>query len=251
MKRISILTVILALAISVQVMVQELTALEVLKKTDNVINAPKDQELKIKLILIDKDGNEKEREAIMLQKGGEKKGSEKRMIKFLSPAEQKGIAFLALPGDIMYLYLPAFRRVRRIAAHIKNQKFAGTDFTYDDMGTINYAEEYNPKFVGKTEEHFILELTPKKGIKKDHSKLKMWVRRDNFYPEKAEYYDKNDRLWKTAEYRKIEKVGAYWTAKEFEVHDLKENHRTKSILVEVKFDTGLKDKLFTPRYLKR
>jgi len=246
MKRISILTLILVLIVSVQVKAQEPSALDVLRKVDSVINAPKDQSLKIKIIIIDKDGNEKEREAIMLQKG-----SNKRMIKFLSPADQKGIAFLALPGDIMYLYLPAFKKVRRIAAHIKNQKFAGTDFTYDDLGTINYTEEYNPRFIEKTEKFFVLELIPKKGIKKDYSKLKIWIRRDNFYPERVEYYDKKGDLQKIGEYRKIEKIGNYWVAREFEIHNLKEHHRTKSILVEVKFDTGLKDKLFTPRYLKR
>lgn len=246
MKRILISTVILALVISVQVKAQELTALEVLKKSDNVVNAPKDQEQKVKLILIDKDGDEKEREVIMLQKG-----SDKRLIKFLSPADQKGIAFLDLPGDMMYLYLPAFKKVRRIAGHIKNQKFSGTDFTYDDLGTLKYAEEYDPKFIEKTEEFFVLELTPKKGIEKDYSKLKVWVRRENFYPEKAEYYDKSGRLWKISERSKIEKVGNYWVSKEFEMHDLKKDHRTKVVLEEAKFDTGLKDKLFTKRYLKR
>jgi len=246
MKWITITMTALALTTFGQAQAQKLTALEVLKKSDSVVNAPKDQDLKMKLILIDKDGDEKEREVSMLQKG-----SEKRMIKFLSPADQRGIAFLDLPGDIMYLYLPAFKKVRRIAGHIKNQKFAGTDFTYDDMGTLNYAEEYDPKFIEKTEEFFVLELTPKKGIKKDYSKLKMWVRKDNFYPEKIEYFDKSGRLWKTSERRRIEKLGNYWVSKEFEIHDLKEDHRTKSILEEVKFDTGLEDKLFTKRYLKR
>lgn len=254
MKRASILTVILVLAISVQVNSQdtpsseakELTALEVLKKSDSVVNAPKDQDLKIKFILIDKDGGEKEREAITLQKS-----SEKRMIKFLSPADQKGIAFLDLPDDVMYLYLPAFRKVRRIASHVKNQKFAGTDLTYDDMATMNYAEEYDPEFVEKTEEYFVMTLTPKAGVKKDYSRLTMRVRRDNFYPEKIEYYDKSGNLRKTAERRKIEKIGNYWIARELEMHDIKAEHKTKIILEEVKFDTGLKDNLFTPRYLKR
>ena len=246
MKRASILTIILILVISAQVKSQELTALEVLRKSDSVVNAPKDQDMKIKFILIDKDGGQKEREAIMLQKG-----SEIRMVKFLSPADQQGIAFLDLPDDMMYLYLPAFRKVRRIASHVKNQKFAGTDLTYDDMATINYAEEYDPEFAENTDEHFVLVLTPKAGVKKDYSKLTMRVRKDNFYPEKIEYYDKSGSLRKTAERRKIEKVGDYWVSRELEVHDIKEDHRTEVILEEVKFDSGLKDSLFTQRYLKR
>ena len=225
---------------------KKLTAIEILKKSDSVVNAPKDQSLNMKLILIDKDGNERERTANMLQKG-----SEKRMIKFLSPAEQKGIAFLDLPDDIMYLYLPAFKKIRRIASHVKNEKFAGTDFTYDDMGTINFSEEYEPKLIETTDENYILELTPKEGIKKDYSKLRVWIRKDNFYQEKIEYYDKGSKLWKILERREIEKVDNYWTSKESEMNDLKDEHRTKMILTEVKFDTGLEDRLFTQRYLKR
>ena len=238
--------IIILLIINVQTNAQELTAVEILKKSDSVVNAPKDQNLKMKLILTDKDGNKKERELSMLQKGGEK-----RMIKFLSPADQKGIAFLDLPGDMMYLYLPAFKKVRRIAGHIKNRKFAGTDFTYNDMATIHYADEYAPQLMSISADYFILSLTPKDGIQKVYRKLKMWVRKDNFYPERIEYYDKNNNLWKTSERRRIEKVNNYWVSKELEMHDLKEEHRTKSILEQVEFDTGLNDKLFTQRYMKR
>ncbi len=246
MKKISIIILILVLMISVSVKAEQLTAADVLKKVDAVLNAAKDQDLEMRMILIDKNGNEKDREAVMLQKG-----SEKRMIKFLSPADQKGIAFLDLPDDIMYLYLPAFKKVRRIAAHVKNQKFAGTDFTYDDLSTLNYSEEYDPELVEKSEQHFILELTPKKGIKKDYSKLKMWVLTNNFYPEKIEFFNKSGNLWKRGEWRKIEKENDYWVAREVEFHDIKDDHKTKIVLLEVKFDTGLKDEFFTQRYLKR
>ena len=54
-----ILTIVLALVVSVQAEAQELTAVEILEKSDAVVNAPKDQDLKLKLILIDKDGKEK------------------------------------------------------------------------------------------------------------------------------------------------------------------------------------------------
>jgi outer membrane lipoprotein-sorting protein len=237
---------ILALSISVQTKAQEFTAVDVLKKVDAVLNAAKDQELTMKMILIDKNGKEKNREAVMFQKG-----SEKRMIRFLSPADQKGIAFLDLPNDMMYLYLPAFKKVRRIAAHVKSQKFAGTDMTYDDLGTINYSEEYDPVFVQQEEKHYIMELTPKQGIKKDYSKLKIWVQKSNFYPEKIEFFDKGANLFKSGEWREIEKVDNYWVAREIEFHDIKDDHRTKIILMKVKFDTGLKDEFFSQRYLKR
>jgi len=225
---------------------KQLTELQILEKVDDVINAPKDQNLKIKLVLIDKKGKEEVREMSMLQKG-----SDKRMVKFLSPASQKGIGVLSLPDDIMYLYLPAFKKTRRIASHVKNTKFAGTDFTYEDMEAKRYSEKYDPELLKKTENHYILQLKPKKDVKSDYSKLIMWVRTDNFYPTKIEHYDKGNNLYKVMVREKIEKVGEYWISKESEMEDLKAQHKTKMIIVDVKFDSGLSDGIFTKRYLSR
>jgi len=224
----------------------QLTAPQILKKVDDVINAPKDQDLSIKLILVDKDGNEKVREMNMLQKG-----SDRRLVKFLSPADQKGIAFLSLPDDVMYLYLPAFEKVRRIASHIKNNKFAGTDFTYEDMEAIRYTEKYNPTLQKTDEEHYILQLIPKEGINTDYSKLIMWVRTDNFYPDKIEHYGKGNKLYKVMVREKIEKVNGYLISRESIMEDLKAEHKTSMNIEKVKFDLGLSDDLFTERYLSR
>jgi outer membrane lipoprotein-sorting protein len=274
MKKIKLVCLFLALVIlnsvyaeeNTKTQEKELSAIEILKKSDSVVNAPKDQEITMKMILIDKKGEEKEREAKMLQKG-----SEKRMIKFLSPADVRGLAFLDLPDDVMYLYLPAFKKIRRIASHVKNTSFAGTDFTYDDMASINYADGWQPELIGSKKEkglvsvqkeekkewveqefdHYLLELTSKKGIKKDYSKLIMWVRKGNFYPVKIEHYAKDGKLWKVMERRKLKKQGNYWVPKETEMSDLKKEHKTRMVITEVKFDQDLKDELFTQRYLKR
>ncbi len=225
---------------------EQISAAEILDNVDDVINAPKDQDLMIKLILIDKNGEEKSREMKMLQKG-----SNKRMVKFLSPAEQKGIAFLSLPDDIMYLYLPAFKKIRRIASHVKNTKFAGTDFTYEDMEAKRYSEKYDPSLLEKNDEHYVLQLNPKEGLKTDYSKLIMWVRTDNFYSTKIEFYNKGGKLYKVMTSNDIEKVDGYWVSMKNEMEDLKTDHKTRMILQEVKFDSNLPDKYFTERYLKR
>ncbi len=221
-------------------------AQEIVAKADSVVNAPKDQKATMKMILIDKNGNEKHREAQFLQKG-----DEKRIMRFTAPADQKGIAFLGLPNDVQYLYMPAFHKVRRIASHVKNTKFAGTDFTYDDLSSFKYSEDYNAKLLSEDNQFWVLELTPKPGVKKDYGKLKMWVRKDNYYPVKVEFYDKGGNLWKVMGRRQIEKMGKYWVSKEMEMKDLKEQHSTIMKLEDMKFDTGLSDKLFTKRYLKR
>ncbi len=222
------------------------SAEDILINADAVVNAPQDQEISLKMTLTDKGGNEKVREIKMYQKG-----DETRLIRFLSPADQKGVSFLSLPDDVQYLYLPAFHKVRRIASHIKNDNFAGTDFSYDDMSASKYAEEYDATLLDKTDDLYILELIPKQGVEKNYSKLKMWARQDNFYPVKVEFYDKNSTLWKLFESRNIKKNGKYWVASEAEMTDLKKQHSTKMIIDKVELDKGLADNIFTKRNLKR
>lgn len=224
----------------------QFTAVQILQKADDVINAPQDQDLKIKLILIDKKGNEKVREMSMLQKG-----SDKRLVKFLSPADQKGIAFLSLPDDVMYLYMPAFKKIRRIASHVKNTKFAGTDFTYEDMEAVRYSDKYIPEYIRKEDNHFILQLIPKEGIKTDYSKLIMSIRENNFYITKIEHFNRGDKLFKIMIRDNIEKIGEYWLARESEMQDLKSKHTTKMIIEEVILDSKVSDDKFTKRNLKR
>ena len=240
------LIMVLIMSWAISTTAQELSALDIVKKSDAIANAPKDQHQFSRMILIDKDGDEKERKTEMYQKG-----DEMRLVRFLSPADQKGIGFLSLPDDVKYLYLPAFRKIRRIASHIKNQNFAGTDFSYDDMSSFKYAEEYNPRLIETTDKLYVLELTPKPNVKKDYSKLKLWVRKDNFYLVKIEHYDKGGNLWKVMERRKLEKKGNYWIAMEMEMKDLKKPHTTRMITDKVELDIGLSDKTFTKRNLKK
>lgn len=218
-------------------------AVTILKKMDNVLYAPKDLTGTHKIILIDKNGKQETREAYIKQKG-----TDKRIMRFTSPASQAGIAVLSLPNDVMYLYLPAYGKERRISASVKNQNFAGTDFSYDDMESKPYTEKYIPKLVKTEENVFVLELTPKG--RSDYSKIMVHVNKTNYYPELMEYYDRGNTKIKVAKYA-FKKIGNYWNAAEIEMTDLKKNHKTKMQMSDVKYDTGLSEDEFTVRKLKQ
>jgi outer membrane lipoprotein-sorting protein len=222
------------------------TGKEILKKTDAVMYAPKDQTAKVKIILTDKKGNQQERDAEYIQKG-----SEMRLFKFTAPASQVGIAFLSLPDDVMYLYLPAYEKERRIASHVKNQTFAGTDFSYDDMESKPLADEYDAELLSQTADAWKLKLVPKAGMESDYSRLEAVVNKDNNYLRQVDYYDRGGQKIKQLVNKKIEKIDGYWAATEMEMTDLVKEHCTIFKTPQVTFDDNLTAEDFTVREMKK
>ncbi len=222
------------------------TAAEILKRTDDVMYAPKDQSSKVKIILTDKKGNKQEREAEYIQQG-----SEMRLFKFTAPASQMGISFLSLPDDVMYLYLPAYEKERRIASHVKNQTFAGTDFSYDDMESKPLSDEYDAELISQTADAWKLKLIPKPGIESDYSHQEILINKDNNYFRQVDYYDLGGQKIKQLVNRKIEKIDGYWAATEIEMTDLVKAHSTVFQSFELSFDDNLTEENFTVREMKK
>ena len=223
-----------------------LSAGNILTKADSAVNAPADMYARATMILSDANANENRREMELYQKG-----DKKRLVRFLSPADQRGVGFLSLPNDVKYLHLPAFRKTRRIASHIENQSFAGTDFSYDDLSAFNYSEEYEPELVEMTVKYYILRLSPKPGNEKEYQKLKVWVRTDNYYPEKIEMYDQSGELRKILEQHKLIQKNGYWIASMIRMVNVQEQHSTILNLSDIELNTGLSDDIFTRRFLMR
>lgn len=247
-KRSMLLTIAALLLLSPMAFCQEqsLTGQAILEKVDQLFSMPKDKKSVTELTLINDSGKEKKRTLMLLEKG-----NERRISKFLSPAGQKGIGFLSLPDDVMYLYLPAFKKTRRIASHIKNRKFAGTDFSYEDLEVKDYAGKWNARLIETTDTVYKLKLTIKEGQTTEYGYLIMEVGKDNFYPTKTSYFDKGNNPYKLMTFNDIRQVNGYWEAQEKVMEDLKKKHKSKMRYLELAFDVGLKDSQFTEEYLKR
>ena len=216
----------------------------ILKKMDEVMYSPKDMTGKTQIILIDKAGKKKIREAITIQKG-----TDKRLFRFTAPASQAGIAILSLPNDVMYLYMPAFGKERRISSSVKSSKFAGTDFAYEDMEAKLFVDKYTAKLLKTEGDLLVVELIPT-SKKSSYSKVIVKLNKTYYYPTYMEFYDKGKKKIKEATY-KFEKIGKYWNAKEITMVDLKKKHKTIMKMTNVKYDTGLTDDDFTVRKLKQ
>jgi len=219
---------------------------EILKKVEDTMNAPRDRVVTEKMILIKADGSKKQRTIRFYQKG-----NKKRMVVFLSPAEVRGVGFLSLSKERMYLYLPAFRKVRRIASHIKGEDFMGTDFSYEDMAETEYTNNYTATLIEEDDNKYVLELKPRPGADVSYSKQVIWVDKNTFVSTRGEYYSRTGELIKLLKAEDIKQVDGYWFPMKMTMKTVKRGHQTILEVVEIKHDLGLADSFFSERSLKR
>jgi outer membrane lipoprotein-sorting protein len=215
----------------------------ILDNMDRIIFSPKDKQAKVTMILIDKTGKEKVREAVMLQKG-----SDKKLYRYTKPESQAGIATLSLSDDVMWLYMPAFVTPRKVSMLAKGQAFNGTDFSYEDMATTPYSERFVPTLLESREDSYVLNLAPI-SAKSNYGKIIVSINKSHGYPLTMYYFNGQGKKIKEASYR-YEKIGKYWNAAEVVMTDLEKSHSTKILLSDVKFDQGLADDIFAVKNLK-
>jgi len=107
----------------------------------------------LKLVLIDEKGGTRVRELLYLQRDYGR--DEKLTLYFTEPSDVKGVAFQSVTydeklgkDDDQWIYLPAFRQIRRIASADKRGSFMGSEYAYIDMEKLRVAD-YRQKLVGE------------------------------------------------------------------------------------------------------
>ncbi len=226
------------------------TADTIIKKVEEKTigeKAPTDIEA-IMIMKIVKGNSTKERKLKAWTKNNENKDDWKLM-KFVSPSDVKNVGFLTLSENDMYLYLPEFHRIRRIASSNKKDSFMGSDFSYDDLGTTGFSKNYNVKLIKDEAKTWTLELKRKKNVKKPYSKIILVINKKTYMPVIMEMYDDSGNLWKKAE-EKTERIGNYDIVSFIKMEDKKRGSYTILELNDIKLNQGLNKKIFSKRFLK-
>jgi hypothetical protein len=125
-----------------------LTGEEVAMEVEKARRGFLDSKSKLVMTLINASGAKSLREMSnkMLEKPkASKTEGDKSIIVFLSPADVKGTGLLTYERldreDDQWLYLPALRRIKRIASKNKSGSFMGSEFAYEDV-TAQSVEKY-------------------------------------------------------------------------------------------------------------
>lgn len=143
-------------------------------------------------------------------------GSESSLIYFLEPGDVQGTIFLSLKPDPnedarMWLYLPALGMAKELVAEQQKQSFAGSTFSYKDVGSREMGDKYDAQLSGEDtvtidgEDHsvYVLALTAKPDSDADYPTGKMWVDKEGFIMLKSEDYNESGNLERSVEVAKL------------------------------------------------
>jgi len=215
------------------------------------------------MLLVDKDGSKEKR---LLKRYAREVGDDVHhyLIVFLDPADIKGTALLTWEQkdreNDQWLYLPAQKKMQRIAKGSKKNYFMGTDFTYEDMEpedidnfnyTILRSEKLNQD--KKESDCYVIEAVPANKEKKrgsGYSKRIMWINKKNLFTLKVEFYDRRARLQKIQTNHALENIsGTVWRAKKTLMNHLERKHKTLTGITSRNINTPVKDSIFTERFI--
>lgn len=169
---------------------------KILQQVDRNL-APESYELLRKLINIEPDGTRKEFVLYVV-----KKGRDRMLALFLSPASDKGRSTLRL-GDNMWLFIPEVGKPVRITSL---QSVVGGVFSNQDILALDYSVEYSVEKAEEQADAYVLSLKARtESVAYD--RLTMWVEKRTILPVKIEAYAASGLLIKTLRYSDIKDLG--------------------------------------------
>ena len=228
------------------------TGYELAKKLDDK-DKPQNMTSRISMTLTN--AKYKSRKNVMISKTANQ--SKYQMIWVLEPKSDIGMSFLKIEREDrkteMRIWLPAFKKIRRINANRRSNSFMGSDLSYEDMMSRSlddntYSRLEDDQVEG--EECYVLEVIPKLGITTSYSKHRTWVSKENFQIVQETSYDKKSKLKKIKKFF-YTSINNYEIISKIYVKDLQKNHKTDIYFDRVRVDTEMNEKIFQEKTLKR
>lgn len=183
---------------------------------------------------------------------------DKSLTRFDSPRDIAGTGFLsythALTADDQWLYLPALKRVKRIASANKSGPFMGSEFAYEDL-TSSEIQKYSYRLLREEtlegRETFVLEEIPAYEFS-GYTRRVVWLDKTMYQPLKVEFYDRRDALLKTliaSDYAQY--LDRYWRAGRMHMTNHQSHKETELLWRDFQFRQGLTERDFDQNTLKR
>ena len=217
----------------------------------------------VTLKLYSSDGDLRERHLYMLQKDMKDK-EERAVMYFHSPADVRGVSFLianydeqTAKLDDQWMYLPAFRKTRRLGSNDKQGSFMGSTFNYSDLDKVR-VNDYRSQLLGEENvlgrDTWVIEREPVSQDvinKTGYHKTRVWVDKERDIVMQQYYYNAKGIVFKEQQSTEVEEVQGVWTIMKSEMRNLESGKRSEMIFKDIEYNVNLDDKIVSKRTLKR
>ena len=252
-----ILSVVFAVAMMLNAQSPEEKGLEIAIESDKRDIGFGDSSSELTMILRNKQGDESKRQISNKTLEVDNDG-DKSVVIFNEPRDVKGTAFLSFTHksgpDDQWLYLPALKRVKRIASDNKSGPFMGSEFAYEDISSQE-VEKYTYKYIMNENldgiDCFVIERYPVEE-NSGYTKQIVWIDTDQYRPMKTDFYDRKNSLLKTLMYLEYNQyLSKYWRANILSMVNHQTGKSTDLLFSDYKFANGFSESDFNQNSLKR
>ena len=214
---------------------------------------PDDLTSHAKMILTNAKGKVRSRKMISMSTDRGKK----QIIWFIEPKSERGISFLKIEHDSktdeMRMWLPAFKKTRRISPKNRGDKFMGSELSYEDLSNRDPNEHVyflldSVRFNGT--DCYLLETKPSKSNYSSYSKHVSWISKKNLTLIKEHSYDKKGQLRKEKEFL-YQKIEHYNIIKRIFVKNKQTQNTTEILFSDTRVNSGLNKSFFHEKNLKK
>ena len=190
----------------------------------------------------------------------EQDGLRKTITLFLEPASVRNTRFLTVENatrdDDQWIYLPALRKTKRIAASERGGSFMGSDFSYSDMSFSSESVDKSTHTVLREEtvdgrDCYVVESVPKDASGSQYGKEISWVDKATWLTAKVEFYGEDgSTLKKVLTAEEYKRIDDRWIAAKISMSTVDTAHTTILAIKQVKYDIPINPAYFTPRFLE-
>ena len=212
------------------------SAEEIAKKAFLSISGYEGSDAVMTMVLKSAKGVQNKRRLHVLRKEGN--SGDKSYIEFLYPKDIKGTKLLSYEvigaDDKQWLYLPALKRIKRISSRNKSGSFVASEFSYEDISSVNYKNYTYKSEVKETikngKKYFEIMRIP---IDKHsgYSKQTIWIDKQNYLIRFGEYYDKHEKLLKKVSFSEYKKIDGIWRVIVIDIFNV-QNHKSSKLILE-------------------
>ncbi|MDR0463599.1 MAG: outer membrane lipoprotein-sorting protein [Treponema sp.] len=179
------------------------------------------------------------------------------IIVFQQPANVAGTRFLTMDnasgGSDQWIYLPSLGRVRRIASSESGGNFMGTDFSYDDISSMDRDISLDTHTLLREEalngkQCYVIESVPRSAYQ--YSKTITWIDKENYLIYKAEMYNQRGEVVKIMEMSNFRDVQGRLSPMQTKISTVAAGTSTTIFMEIMRYDDPIPESVFTTAYLE-